>query len=345
MAIDHERLKTMYLDNINQGLRNLRDKEREKYKNRHKDDTTRFRVRPTQASIIVPLTPNYTLLAGSCNRASWFNNLDIPQTNPASPKGERRMDAGKAIEEQEHLYAANAPNMVTIGNNMALKTPLIDDVKINGEVDRLMQDQDGNIAVVEIKSFYGYDARKEIFGSKDKLGRPKYQHLLQVLVYLYMLKQNAIDVKYALIHYIDRSDFEEDVYIITWDVEGDEAYPNINGVQNRNIKLSGIIARYTQLALAVKNRTIPPRDCEFVYSERKILELADNGIISKNKMKKYLAGEIHPGDYQCSYCSWKNLCYGETPSDPKTWRTDADIQAILSGGKIQPAIIEETGWE
>lgn len=349
MKLDIEKLKNDYVDSINQGMLNLKKKEDEAYQAAHKDDDKRFRVKPTQASAFVRVTPNYTQLVGSCNRSSWFSNLGIGKTNPPSLKGERRMQAGKTIEAQEHEYAKLAPNMKVIGNNIRLKVPLIDDVMISGELDRLHQDQNKNIVVVEIKSFYGYDARKEIMGKKDLVGRPKYQHLLQVFVYLYMLNQSNTDAKYAIMHYIDRTDFEEAFFIVTIEVEDGEAYPCINGRIDREIKLSAVIARYTQLALAVKNRQLPPRDCDIIYSDKKILELADHDLISKNKLKQYTAGEKHPGDYQCSYCDWKGLCYGPTPGDQSKWYSDVDVMTSIDGGTILPvaapeATTEEDGW-
>jgi CRISPR/Cas system-associated exonuclease Cas4 (RecB family) len=348
MKLDYEKLKNEYLDSINQGMLNLKNKEQDAYQKEHKDEDKRFRVKPTQASAFIRWTPNYTLLVGACNRSSWFSNLGIAKTNPPSLKGERRMQAGKTIELQEHLYASLAPNMKTIGNNMRLKAPLIDDVMISGELDRLMQDADKNIAVVEIKSFYGYDARKEIMGRKDIAGRPKYQHLLQVFMYMYMLQQSKIDAKYAIIHYIDRTDFEEAIFIVTIEIEDGEAYPCINGRVDREVKLSAVIARYTQLALSVKNRQLPPRDCDIIYSERKIMELAENDKISKNKLKQYTAGEKHPGDYQCSYCDHRGLCYGPNPEDQKKWYSDADVMRTIDGGSILPVTAdvttEEDGW-
>lgn len=349
MALDHEKLKDSYFNSIDQGLLNVKRTSDEAYRNAHKDDDKRFRVKPTQASVIIPYSPNYTMLAGVCNRSAWFSNLSIPDTNPSSVKGERRMDMGKIIEEREHMYAEHAPNMKVISKNMRLKVPLIDDIMISGELDRLSQDPDSRIVVVEIKTFYGYDARKEIMGAKEIAGRPKYQHLLQTFVYLYMLQQSNVDVKYAVIHYIDRTDFEQQVFIVEMVMQDGDAYPVINGRMDRNVRLSSIIARYTQLGLAVKNRQLPPRDCDIIYSDKKILELADQGIISKNKLKKYTSGEAIPGDYQCSYCNHKNLCYGINTTDPKKWHSDSDVMNIINNGGIIPVSVEtvpgeDDGW-
>jgi ribosomal protein S8 len=68
--------------------------------------------------------------------------------------------------------------------------------------------------------------------------------------------------------------------------------------------------RYLQQIENLKSDTPPPREFDLRYSDDKAERLFNMGELSKTKYnehgKKPLA-EI--GDWNCSYCDWKGVCY------------------------------------
>ena len=57
--LDHIKLGKDYLDSISQGLDTLNDEERAAYKKKHHTDVKSVRVRPSNASLIVPVSSEY----------------------------------------------------------------------------------------------------------------------------------------------------------------------------------------------------------------------------------------------------------------------------------------------
>jgi len=343
--MNYEDTTSHYLEAVAAGLYNVELQERAAYKEAHNKGRDTIRVRPSGASIILPITPEYTKLIGKCHRQVFFRFFDVPVTNPTDLIGMRRMDMGKVIEKREHEYADASKQLEVIQHNLRLKTPLIDDIIISAEVDSLMKDTAGQLFVQELKSFYGYQAKKEIFGSRDTTAAPKGDHLLQVMIYLYMMKVQDVAAKYAQLHDISRDDFKEKSFIIELEQENNEAFPLVDGRPFRDYTLTRIISRFTALGMALKNKRLPPRDGEIEYSNRKIETLAELGLLSKNKVTKWQKGEDTPGDFQCSYCNYKHLCYGSHPHTRETWPTDEAIMERINNGSVTPIDFENTkGW-
>lgn len=330
-----EKIQTQYLQANEDGVRKYNQKRGEEHRAKSNTSEDVIAINPSALSVIVPTVGNYSELIGACGRNVYFYKKKIAATNADSVMGIKRMQSGVTIEELEHSYMKYSKTYKTVFDNFKVKIPLTDNIIISGEFDSILKDPLGRIAILEIKSFYGYMARTGIFGNKSTKGKPKDQHLLQVMAYLYMAEEMDNPADYAIIHYIDRTDFHERAFIVELDIRDNNAYPVIDGEVYSKLSLSRMIAKAVATAMMIKSDRLPPRDAEIVYSEKKIQALADANLLSKSAIKKWQSGERMPGDFQCSYCKWKDLCYGPTPYDRSTWRSDEEIIDMIKKPKVE----------
>ena len=103
-----------------------------------------------------------------------------------------------------------------------------------GELDILIRDHDGGLAIVENKSYgaHNYGAKKEICGSRDSKPKPKMQNLIQSFLYQYHFQDQ---VNRTYLTYLDRScsspdnnkEFEITVYV---DPRTEKSNPRIKTV-------------------------------------------------------------------------------------------------------------------
>ncbi len=188
---------------------------------------------------------------------------------------------------------------------------------------------------IEVKSKYGYGAKTVMSGNKTSTyehGFPQIEHLMQTALYLHMRKTfeefHDVEIPYFVICYIGRDNGLHksfrvelsdgyDGRIIVKDMNGNELKPKVEkslewGVQARPIELTldMMRERYYEQLENLKKDTPPPREFDLRYSDDKAERLFNAGELSKTKYnehgKKPLA-EI--GDWNCSYCDWKGVCY------------------------------------
>ncbi|MFK5165351.1 hypothetical protein, partial [Propionibacterium freudenreichii] len=64
---------------------------------------------------------------------------------------------------------------------------------ISGELDIVIKDHDGGLAIVENKTYSSanYAAKKEICGSKDSKPKPKMQNLIQSFLYQHAMQDQV----------------------------------------------------------------------------------------------------------------------------------------------------------
>jgi hypothetical protein len=188
---------------------------------------------------------------------------------------------------------------------------------------------------IEVKSKWGYGAKAVMRGNKSSTyehGYPQIEHLMQTALYLHTRKAfeefHDVEIPYFIICYIARCNGIHksfrvelsdgyDGRIIVKDMNGNEIKPKAEksldwGVQAQQMELTidMMRERYYQHLENMKSDTPPPRDFDLRYSDDKAEELFNKGVLSKTKwnehQKKPLA-EI--GDWNCSYCDWKGVCY------------------------------------
>ena len=188
---------------------------------------------------------------------------------------------------------------------------------------------------IEVKSKWGYGAKMVMQGNKSSTyehGYPQIEHLMQTALYLHTRKAfeefHDVEIPYFVICYISRDNGLHksfrvelsdgyDGRIIVKDMDGNELKPKAEksldwGVQAQQMELTidMMRERFLMQIENLKSDTPPPRDFDLRYSDDKAEQKFNMGELSKTKFnehgKKPLA-EI--GDWNCSYCDWKGVCY------------------------------------
>ena len=310
-------------------------------------------VNPTGASALMKNERGEEVLVGKCLRQVWYSKKRVPRTNPANDNSQFIFMMGNMAEEGLQQAWTNAGVLLEsnakIRANIAKNPETDDEIMLSGEVDaivRMAHDEvidgvprtviDPSRAIgIEVKSKWGYGAKKVMQGSKDSTyehGFPQIEHLMQTALYLHTRKAfedfHNVEIPYFVICYIGRDNGLHksfrvelsdgyDGRIIVKDMNGNEIKPKVEksldwGVQARPIELTidMMRERYLQQIENLKSDTPPAREFDLRYSDEKAERLFNAGELSKTKFnehgKKPLA-EI--GDWNCSYCDWKGVCY------------------------------------
>jgi CRISPR/Cas system-associated exonuclease Cas4 (RecB family) len=195
-----------------------------------------------------------------------------------------------------------------VANNVEFYWP---EYNIKGELDVLIREPgDPNIIIpLEIKSCYGYNASKEIMGNKSQQGRPKTSQMLQAATYLYYFRDQ---IPYVKMIYYARDSADRTEFDLTLVNEGEnKTRIAVNGAVDSRFYIENILSRYKQLAQYVQIQQTPPADYEYEYSEEKIEKLYSVGEIGKTKYEAWKKGKEHPGSWQCRYCGFCHICWGE----------------------------------
>jgi hypothetical protein len=174
---------------------------------------------------------------------------------------------------------------------------------ISGEADCVVQIPGlDHLTGVEVKSGYDYKFRKEVIGSPTRPGKPKYDNLLQTMLYIDYFK-----IPFRLL-YIDRGNAARAEYEITLN---DDGTPNIDGKKlNIGLSIPRTIARYKVLEEHLKDSTLPRRDFQLKYTKERLELLNSSKRLSKKNSEEFdKNSDVDLGDWQCSYCSFKDYCW------------------------------------
>lgn len=313
-------------------------------------------VSPSSASLLMVDDLGFRDLIGKCSREIWFGSLGIDPSNPPGPQSLRKMSLGKNVEDEEQQSIllgidkiSNTTDIKAFTNILIVHKKSIleaDKIAVLGEIDLLLI-INGIPIPVEIKSIYGYNAVKEIFGNTKVVGKPKKQHFLQIACYVYMLSKPdeielyhtdgtpATDVieliktpcKEGVIRYIDRSNCITTNFSIGMGktTDANNKVPLVDGEEYMPITMFDIYNRF-RVVNEVLNRSfgftpekinsivVPPRDSTFQYSQNRLTHYYNTSVMSKTNKALYMKnGTIRMGDYQCSYCNYKAICLGFDP--------------------------------
>tara|TARA_B100000683_G_scaffold79853_3_gene78783 strand:- start:204 stop:1286 length:1083 start_codon:yes stop_codon:yes gene_type:complete len=191
---------------------------------------------------------------------------------------------------------------------------------------------------IEVKSTRGYFSEKGILGKGNKMypiGYPKLEHLMQTGMYLHTRKivedTYGVKIPYAVIVYglVDAcktnqfrielsNDYDGEILVKTMDgrlikPQTDPMLQLESGVLHQPIQgltIQNILDRYVESYEKLKADTPPDRDFSLRYSDEIFEELKAQGELTKTKMAAFAKSSIAAvGDWQCSYCDWKDECY------------------------------------
>lgn len=263
------------------------------------------RFYPSEASVEVFDQYGDRVVYGGCMRASYFRLSGQFEGTPYDARTELIFEQGKAVENiliklwtQMGIWVDNNVKFVDLANN------------ISGELDAILIEPSGQLYGVEVKSFYGYFAEKEIFGNKSQKGKPKMSQLLQTLIYLNHFEDR---LPYFRMVYFARDSVKRRTFKIELEHEGDISYPKVEGEVLRQFSVNDILQRYRVLREHLDNAQIPPNDFELMYSDAKIEDFRKKDKVAKTKYDKWKKGKLAAhekiGDWQCSYCRYKNVCW------------------------------------
>jgi hypothetical protein len=255
---------------------------------------------PSQASCVITNEYQEEEIVGDCLRAVYWQSNNVAKTNPMKARSIRVCQVGKIVENFE------VEQYKRIGIWLSSSVGFYNErYNLSGEVDAIIYDEDRKgPRGVEIKSGYDYKFRKEVIGTATRKGRPKFDHLMQTMLYIDHFKMPFTIV------YIDRGNAARAEYDITLNPDGT---PNIDNKKlNNGLSIPGCMARFNELKEYLDNGTLPKRDFQLRYSKEKIESLYDAGRLGKMQSKEFEKNKnLDLGDWVCGYCSYKTYCWKE----------------------------------
>lgn len=262
---------------------------------------------PSEAS--VRWTDSYGIerCSGTCLRQLYYTLTGLGVKGKTTPYTQWIFALGKAVEEI--LVRQWVQMGIWVANNVKFHDPVRN---ISGEVDVILKEPDGTLYAVEAKSFYGYNATKEICGNKTTVGRPKTSQLLQTLIYVDLCQELDI-LQYAKMVYYARDSAARKEFDVTIkkDNKGNKR-PVVDGVMDYRFTIDDIYKRYELIDHYLQSKTLPPRDYEAIYDEEKVEKLYELGEISDTNYSKWKKKpSINPiGHWMCNslYCPYRDLC-------------------------------------
>lgn len=330
---------------------------------------------PSEASALICDEYGDQIVIGGCNRKAWLramiqrmeatnikpNLAHVLSQEPFTPKQLWKFAVSKYTEIAITEEAKRAGCYFTNSERFKWELPFSYEkfpAVISGELDLAIfipaeepvSDDDKNIVGIEVKSISGYKGPRQVFGVKSlrsnnwiQKPEPKSDHLLQaILYYMYyvvMLKK----YKYWKLAYINREDgsrSEFDLDLVEEHFEDDKILHRVyvNGQPYKYaLYAEHILQRYQELHNYLEEEKLPPRDYELLYSQDKIAILAKRKLLSKKDQELFDKGKkIKKGDWNCSYCPFKNICYTDngSPRDLSTIsERELDLIEISAGGE------------
>lgn len=218
---------------------------------------------------------------------------------------------------------------------------------------------------IEVKSTRGYFSEKMLVGKGNKMypiGYPKLEHLMQTGMYLHTRKlvEDTYGVKipyfvlvYEIVDSCSTSQFrielsnDYDGEILVKSMDGQLIVPQTDPMEQlkdpngkKNVPIAGltienVLKRYVLSYEKLKEATPPERDFSLRFSDELYDELDEQGELTKTKKAAFNKSNLAPvGDWQCSYCDWKDECY---PFSVLT-------QLVESGGLTKEDAMRELGF-
>lgn len=244
------------------------------------------------------------------------------------------------------------------GTFIATQVPLyVKSHKISGKIDLIIiNPETGKLSIVECKSIYGFNSQtvlgKPAERAKGRMGTPKESNLLQIATYQYHVKYgnredgflSASKIEEARLVYGSRDTGVYGEFLVDVEEDGTIKYKFNGPIVSDKWIISpyNILNAYQQYAFildSIETKTIPERDYQLIYDQKKIDDLAKNKKLNKTDQEKYdkiearklenierVSDGLKPkvelkalelGDWQCDRCKYANICYNRETNETK----------------------------
>lgn len=244
------------------------------------------------------------------------------------------------ISWSENKTKRNQEKLIDGGDFWCYKVKKIEKEKYTGKVynfetEKTNTYQAGLISVHNCKTFYGHMANNQICGSKGRqlkdgsfsdkqprvYGAPKIEHFLQSCLYSH--KYVTIDKKLSefRLFYLERGDGHRVEFRVGTDAKPDGTYEcwyeQIPGKYWSAFKkgkvymgftIGDVYKRYADLLTYLRKNELPPKDFSDRYTDDEVEWAFDNKEISKTKYEDWKNKNKPVGDWQCSWCPYKDKC-------------------------------------
>lgn len=242
-------------------------------------------------------------VAGTCMRKSYLRLTGAPVTNPPDAYNEWIFALGKAVEE---ILVEQWKQMgIWVENNLKF---LDAERSISGEIDVILTEPNGSLFGVEVKSFYGYQATRDLIGNTKVKAAPKTSQLIQAMIYVDQFKD--ILSYFKMVYYARDSAARNEFDITLVPIDG-KRYPAINGEVDSRFSLEDVYERFAILKQYLQAKELPPADFELRWSEEKINQRKELGEVSKSAYEEWQKKKTSIGDWQCRFCPYKVNCWGK----------------------------------
>jgi hypothetical protein len=222
---------------------------------------------------------------------------------------------------------------------------VVPEAGVVGKLDLMVVNPEtGGIIAEEIKSIYGHNATS-ILGTpgmqnKQQVGKPRSSNLMQIAIYDWHLRKRIKELEVSRLFYGARDtgrfgEFNIKTELNTetgvTDIKYQAIVPNRGAVVTSPISIENILSQYKYIKTFFAEQILPRRDYDMNFTDEKIQLMYDRGELGKtdteshrkilerveeNKERiaegKKPKAELKPlrkGDWNCSFCSFKNFCY------------------------------------
>jgi hypothetical protein len=232
---------------------------------------------------------------GACLRQQFYKAKGMPKDDKMpDPQSQRIFMYGDAIHEVEVDIRKRAG--IYVADEMSFWNP---EHRISGRIDLFNKDPETN-------EVYGEELKTtNPFTIKKVSSDPGIAHILQCAIYLDWYANSIGYVGRWVLTYVDRAFGEDASHVISLS----DGYIVLNGVIDKKMKVSDIYARYDELEEYLEDNVVPEPDYDILYGRDKLIELADQGRLTKTETNKINKGlKVTRGDKSCEYCDFTEHC-------------------------------------
>lgn len=225
----------------------------------------------------ITFAPSYL---NACGRQIFYKKTGQTPTNPPDLPARFKMHFGTLMHTEIQRMLSEIGHLESFEE---FRTTEYEGLVFNYFYDGILN-VEGERHIMEIKTIYGagFDAIKE---------NPKEDHLIQAVSYMVFEK-----IPRAVILYIGR----DNGYMVQHHLRAENKTLFVNDKDTNYLRLwKDKIQKMKELVLMIEAGVLPERDFQIVLKNSK-------GIITDNFQYK---NEKYKSDWNCNYCSFKDLCW------------------------------------